>query len=434
MSHPRPGEPARTRLSPDEIAAVRDRHTILDVLHRAGLAPLPHHQADGDVMISCPRPGHEDSTPSCVIHPSRGLFYCFGCGAHGDVFTLARELTGLTSLARIAELLDTGQPLIGSAAASSPHMNWRPVTTTPPAAHRDGPVLNRTPPSRVLECNAQAWTFLTGPRPADRARYYLARRGIDPWALESVARAPVAGYAPTGRDALSAHMQRRGFTDDEIIDAGWSLHRHGRLVDRFNDRVLFPICDDHGQLLGVIGRDVTNRARQKYLNTARTAAFCKGEILYRPVPGAVPDGATVLICEGPLDALAVAAAATDTSDDAARIVPVAPSGTALTDQQAARALALTAQPPILCADGDPAGREAAAKWADTFARTGRVTRTITVPDGQDPASWLAEHGARRLAALLSPAASPCTAPAAAPAPGTAVGTASTRDPDRSVQV
>ena len=106
------------RLSPDEIARVRTDHPIRDVLRRAGIG-VP---GTGDVMICCPTPGHEDSTPSCMIHAASGRFYCFGCGAHGDVFALVRELSGITSLARAAELLDSGGPI-----AWSPSAAVRPV-------------------------------------------------------------------------------------------------------------------------------------------------------------------------------------------------------------------------------------------------------------------------------------------------------------------
>lgn len=90
------------RLSSDEIARVRSVHRIVGVLRRCGIECA---DASGrDVMISCPTPGHEDSTPSCIVHPDAGTFYCFGCGAHGDVFTLVREVSGITSLVQAAEL------------------------------------------------------------------------------------------------------------------------------------------------------------------------------------------------------------------------------------------------------------------------------------------------------------------------------------------
>lgn len=390
--------PARTysaRLTPDEIASTRARHSIVDVLERAG-AQAPG-RGSTDFMISCPRPEHEDATPSCAVHPATGTFYCFGCGARGDVFTLVTELTGMSSLARIAELLDSGGQITPAAGVfAAPR-----VAAVPIGAAIDRPQLDRTPLNRVLEVNEEAWGLLTGPRSADRGRLYLARRSIDVWRLEAHVGQPLIGHTPADRGALSAHLRRRGFSSDEIVDAGWGLRRDDGMIDRLHGRALLPIRDDEARVLGVIGRDITDRAKQKYLNTARTIAFCKGSVLYRPTFALAADGATVIVCEGPLDALAIASAAAQ-QRQASTIVAVAPSGTALTAEQARQVLAISDRPPILCADGDDAGITASAKWARTFRSLGSATRTVTLPDGHDPASWLASSGT--IATLLDPGA------------------------------
>jgi len=390
------------RLTPEQITSVRTRHTILDVLDRVGVE-LPHHATrTGDFMISCPRPGHTDTTPSCAIHPATGTFYCFGCGARGDVFALVTELTGLTSLARIAELLDSGSRITPAAGVSVPTR----IAAMPTSAAVERPDLDRTPLERVLEVNDEAWRFLTSARLADRGRLFLARRGIDVWRLETEVGRPLIGHTSMDRGALSTHLRRRGFSLDEIVDAGWGFPRPDHPVDRFRGRALFPIRDAQDRLVGVIGRDITSRAKQKYLNSARTIAFCKGSVLYRPGTAPAARAAMVIVCEGPLDALAIAAAAAQ-HPRPARIIAVAPSGTARTIEQAQQTAALSANPPILCADGDDAGTRASAKWAETFRAIGATTRTVALPAGHDPASWLAEHGSTALATLLHP--TPATA-------------------------
>ena len=381
------------RLSPEQIHRVRAQHPISDVLRRAGIE-LPA-RVGADVMISCPKPGHEDSTPSCVVHNASGRFYCFGCGTHGDVFTLVRELTGTTSLAQIAELLDSGGT-IGWRSAPIPHR-----AMPAPAPRPDQPVLDRTPLARILDVNQAAWQYLTSERLADQARAYLARRGIDVWRLETQVGTPLAGYTPSDYRGLNLHLRRQGFQVEEILDAGWASRREDGLTDRFHRRVLFPVPHPDGGVAGVIGRDVTDHARHKYLNTARTAAYRKGELLYQPCAGS-PCAVAAVVCEGPLDALAIAAADIK-SGRAIRLFPVAPFGTALTPQQAHQIAVLAARKTIVFADGDYAGIAAGAAWQRLLRSAGARPTLITLPDSHDPASYLAAHGSRALSALINQA-------------------------------
>src|SRR5206468_3821930 len=132
--------------------------------------------------------------------------------------------------------------------------------------------------------------------------------------------------------------------------------------------------------IGVYGRDVTNTASPKYLNTAETVAFHKGAALYRPSVGALNPHATVVVCEGSIDALAIAAVAAH-AGKSRHYAPVAPSGTALTDAQAALMLAISDRPPLVCADGDDAGLAASEKWVRTLMAHRRETVVTVLPDG-----------------------------------------------------
>lgn len=378
------------RLSSDEITRIRSDHPILDVLRRCGIECLD--ASSRDVMISCPTPGHEDSTPSCIVHPDAGTFYCFGCGAHGDVFTLVREVSGITSLVQAAALLDDGGPISWRAGAPSRVAAVAAPHTT------DGPDLERTSRERMIELNGAAWTYLTSDRLADQARAYLARRRIDTWAVESLAREPVAGHTPASRTGLTDHLRRLGFTNDEVVDAGWTVRRADRTVDRFQRRMLLPIQDADGRIAGAIGRDITDRARCKYLNMPRTAAYSKGQLLY-DAPTAQRFADTVIVCEGPLDALAISAAAYAHPDRAIRAV--APCGTALTHHQAQLIASIKARGTIICADGDAGGTAAAAKWQAVLREHGLAPRVITLPAGHDPASWIAQNGPSGLDALVA---------------------------------
>jgi hypothetical protein len=103
--------PIPPRLTAAEIARVRAEHSIVGALARLGIGPPDRWDGTADYMISCPCPGHDDSTPSCIIHPRTDRWNCFGCGAHGDVLELVRQVEGVTSLHVIAEILDSRRPL-----------------------------------------------------------------------------------------------------------------------------------------------------------------------------------------------------------------------------------------------------------------------------------------------------------------------------------
>ena len=194
------------------------------------------------------------------MHPQTDRWNCFGCGAHGDVLELVHRTERVTSLHTIAEILDSRRPL--------QPVNADGVITMPSSAASsirtsERPDLSRTPYRRVLAANTDAWHYLSLPKLARRGRDYLLARGIDVTVLEAETRRPVAGHTPHQADGLVSQLRKRGFSDDEIVDAGWGARRDGRLTDRFRRRVLIPVRDHHDQVIGVYGRDVTGTANQK---------------------------------------------------------------------------------------------------------------------------------------------------------------------------
>jgi DNA primase len=382
------------RLSDADIARVRAEHSLVDVLSRLGIDPPARWDGASDYMISCPRPGHRDSTPSCIVHPQTDRWNCFGCGAHGDVVELVRQVEGVTSLHTIAEILDSHRPLRPAPSAASATSGA--VRSTVTTSERPDPA--RTPCERVMAVNAAAWRYLCLPKLAQRGRDYVHGRGIDVTALEAETCQPVVGHTPYQPDGLVTHLRQRGFTDDEIVDAGWGARRDGRLSDRFRRRVIIPVRDQDGHLIGAYGRDITGTANQKYLNTAETIAFHKGAAVYRPSVTQLDPHATVVVCEGSLDALAIAAIAA-AAGKSRHYAAATPSGTALTDTQARLVLAISDRPPLVCGDSDAPGLAAAEKWVRTLMAHGRETVVTVLPDGHDPASWLREHGAAGLCAF-----------------------------------
>jgi DNA primase len=355
-----------TRLTIEQIRAVRDQHSVVEVLARYGVTPPPRWNGASDFMVNCPCPNHDDRTPSCMIHPQTDRYYCFGCGAHGDVLQLVQDVEGIRSLADTVERLD------GPITELSPR----------PVSHEPVEPVDRTSVGRVLDVNQAAWQELTSAGLAATGRRYLAGRGLDVTRLERRAGGPLAGYTPAQPDGLSSRLLAKGFTQDEIVDAGWAVERDDQLRDRFRRRVLLPVRGNDGAVRGVIGRDITGRAERRYVNTPSTVAFNKGSLLYSPLPITSPD--CVVVCEGPLDAIAIAIS----RQDQLGLRAVAACGTALTDRQVSVVAALHAQQVQLCPDGDDAGRAAGERWAAQFTEHGVTTEPIQIAHGHDPVSLL----------------------------------------------
>lgn len=390
-------------LTPEQIDRLKAAHPVVDVLARLGL-PEP----DGaSRSIPCPSTGHEDSNPSAVVYPPGakdpgGHVHCYGCGFHADTIDLVREVTGLRGLGQVAQWLEgtstyTATTARAARATTSPRAEESPWRTQ----------VTRTSAERVMAANAAAWEYWTVPKLEARAMGYLTERGVpDASALRGAA-GPIVGHTPASSTGLVEQLTRRGFTAAEIIDAGLGFARdpenvppggQPELVDTMRRRVVFPLRDVDGRIRGFAGRDVSGLSGQegskvaKYRNTGATAAYTKGDHVYRPSPARPETGkGAVVLVEGYLDAIAIAAAA-HAAGGARQVVPIATGGTALTDRQADVVAAVNGPGPVMvCGDADEAGRHAAAAWATACATRRMEVVHLTLPDGHDPASWLRAH-------------------------------------------
>ena len=214
------------------------------------------------------------------------------------------------------------------------------------------------------------------------------------------------GQAPAGWTTLVNHLRRHGVTDDEMLATGVaSLASTGRIIDRFRDRVTFPITDTNGEILGFVGRrhpdltdtDQTNgRGGPKYLNTPDTPLFHKGAQLFGATDDLLADGATPVLVEGPMDAIAVTLAS------GGRYVGVAPLSTSLTDEQAAQ-LGGIGRDPIVATDADLAGQVAAERDFWLLTPHSLDPGHARFPDGMDPSDLLTLRGPAALTAALDAA-------------------------------
>ena len=176
------------------------------------------------------------------------------------------------------------------------------------------------------------------------------------------------------------------------------------LLDVYRDRVLFPVRSEAGHVRGLLGRNVGDPRWPKYLNPARSAVYDKSLHLYQPLPALAHPSGHVVVVEGAVDALAVATAAV-LSGAGAYLCPVTQAGRELSAHQVAAVLALHPGPPVIALDGDAAGREAALRIERAFTAAGRSPLRVDLPEGEDPASWLASRGTVGLMDIIR--AKPC---------------------------
>lgn len=373
-----------------DVDAIRARHPLPDVVAAAG---VELHQRGHGYMACCPF--HEDTTPSLSVDGVPDRFHCFGCGASGDVIDFVQRTHGLDFLGAVAEL--DGHPGRGwtpSVVESRPRL--RAVPATP-----DTDISS----ARAFEVNQLAWQHFATPVGTSFASHYLRNhRGIDvgPLAKELFGTV-VVGHATHGWSTLTDQLRSEGVEDEELIAMDLAMRtRGGKLIDTYRNRLILPIINEHSEIHGFIGRDLSGHATApKYRNPTHTPVFDKSQVLYRPAhPGLATNG-EVLVVEGALDALAVAAAAAATGTTH-RVAVCATNGVAASPAHVQQVLSMTTRPPRIAFDGDTAGEQGAARWLLAASVERHAPLFITrMPSGRDPADWLASQGPNGLRDLLA---------------------------------
>jgi DNA primase len=324
-------------------------------------------------------PFHDERTPSFGIDPVEKLYHCFGCGVGGDVFSFVMETEGLDFAGALESLADrTGVEL------------EREAEDPRDAARRE----RRSRLLALLERTA-AWyvRVLWESGEAEPARAYLASRGLEEGALREYR----VGYAPRAWDRVVGASQRAGYGEAELLGAGLASRRKSGagVIDRFRGRLMFPLCDERGHVLGFGARALAPDDTPKYLNSSDNEVFHKGELLYGAdlARGAAARAGRVVLVEGYTDAIALRQAGVEEV--------VGSMGTALTERQVG-ALARLAPRALLCQDPDAAGQEAVAKAvAGVRSANRRVELAIVrLPPGHDPADVVQADGAAAMRDLL----------------------------------
>jgi DNA primase len=368
-----------------DVAALRRAHPIETVVASSGVELTRRGQG---FMGCCPF--HDDSTASLSVGGVPDRFHCFGCGAGGDVIEYVARFTGL-SFVDVARALESGTVFNGVQPASMSQVQ-RPAR----------PAALTTTAERAHAINHLAWEFFTTPAKVSVAESYLREtRGIDVGALCAGGGEPVVGFTRTDWRALTRHLLRRGVTDNELLELDLAQRsRNGDLVDTYRGRLIVPVQRAGGCIDGFIGRDTTGDPRApKYRNPTRTPTFDKSTALYRPSHHGLDRDANVVVVEGALDALAIAATAA-LGGELSMFAPVTTSGVTVSAVQAQAALALHPKPPVIALDGDRAGRAGTDRWLRALClERSRPALVSRLPDGLDPAEWLRHQGVSGLPAF-----------------------------------
>jgi len=357
-------------LSPQWLDELRARTTLSAVI-----APSVKLIRAGREWKAC-CPFHNEKTPSFTVNDDKGFYHCFGCGAHGDAIRFLTDHRGMPFMDAVKELADKAGMDVPAPDPRAQEKAERQAGLTDVMAE-------------VARWYSEQLNGLAG---AD-ARDYLARRGIDAATQQRFG----LGLAPDSRNALKRALDSLG--EDRLVETGMLIQPEEGAkdsYDRFRGRLMFPIRDARGRVIAFGGR-ILGDGEPKYLNSPDTILFDKGRTLYN-LDRAGPASRTakrLIVVEGYMDVIAL--------DRAGISEAVAPNGTALTEGQIERLWRLDPSP-ILCFDGDNAGRKAAVRAALRalpLLRPDRTLRFVELPAGQDPDDVVKSGGREAIEALLA---------------------------------
>lgn len=308
-------------------------------------------------------PFHGEKTPSFNIYTETDSFYCFGCGAAGDVISFIMKIDNLDYVEAVKYLAQ------------------RAGMDMPEDGYDDS--LSRLR-KRVYEANREAARFYYNTLVSEKGRagldYFRSRMLAD-----STIRHFGLGFADDNWSSLCEHLKAKGFKDNELVAANLAVRRRSGkgIYDRFTNRVMFPIIDLRGNVIAFGGRIMTDQ-KPKYLNTSDTPVFKKSENLFSLNNAKNSGSRTLILCEGYMDVIAVNQAGFQNA--------VATLGTALTNEQALL-MKRYADEVIICYDADEAGQKATARAIPLLRNAGLNIRVLNIPNGKDPDEFIKSHGA-----------------------------------------
>ncbi len=307
-------------------------------------------------------PFHGEKTPSFNIYTESGSFYCFGCGAGGDVITFIMKIENLDYVEAVKFLAQ------------------RAGMEMPENTYDDSLSKLRM---RIYEANREAARFFHATLLSQRGQSglnYLRGRALSDRTIRHFG----LGFADDDWNSLCNHLKNKGFSEYEIYSANLAFKRKNGngIYDRFVNRVMFPIIDLRGNVIAFGGRIMTEE-KPKYLNTSDTPVFKKSENLFSLNNAKSSGTRTLILCEGYMDVIAL--------NQAGFTNAVATLGTALTNEQAVL-MKRYADEVIICYDADGAGQKATARAIDILRNAGLPIKILTVPSGKDPDEFIRSKG------------------------------------------
>lgn len=320
-------------------------------------------------------PFHGEKTPSFTVYPDTQSFYCFGCGEGGDIIRFICSIENLNYIDAIKFLADkVGMDL-------------------PEDNSYDASLSKRR--LRMYEANREAARFfnkqLLSPQGAAAANYCRERR----LTKETVIKFGL-GYAPDSWTSLKEYMNSKGFNDYELAEADLlKKSSKGTYFDTFRHRLVFPIIDLRGNVLGFSGRRIREEDRGKYVNTSDTLVYKKGNEVFALNFARKSGKDSLILCEGNIDAVMLHQAGFTNA--------VAGLGTALTQEQA-HLLSRYASEIFICYDNDEAGGKATARALEVLSKTNAKIRVLNLSGGKDPDEIIKNYGVERFRSIIDGAA------------------------------
>ena len=360
--------------TPATLEQVRAASDIVDVIG----SYIPLKRAGANFTALCPF--HKEKTPSFNVNPQKQIFHCFGCNKGGNVITFVMEFESIPFPDAVRRLADRAKiPL---------EMENNPGQQQ--SRHLKDTLL------QIHEQITQRWqNALANEASGQAARDYLAGRGVSAEAVKLFR----LGCAPDLWDDTVNWARSKGHELATVEQGGLIIKREGGegYYDRFRGRLIFPICDEQGRVIGFSGRVLDAEAKMaKYVNSPETPIFTKGRVFFGLDKSrrALLDAQSAIVCEGQLDLIACYMAGVQNI--------VAPQGTALTADHS-RILKRYVDEVVLCFDSDHAGQNAAVRSLDSLLASGLAIRVAVVPEPHDPDSFIKASGGEAFKALIEKA-------------------------------
>lgn len=357
----------------DLLEQIRAASDIADIVG----ASVPLRKTGATYKALCPF--HKEKTPSFHVNPRSQTFHCFGCHKGGDVFRFLMEHEGLTFMEAVARLAERARiPL-------------------PERGGGDGRLaVQKDHLLKVMDAIGQRWhKILLGDSRAEAARRYLEERRVDAEAVKLFR----LGYAPSEWRDTVEWGAAQGYSVESLELAGLVVRKEGgeSCYDRFRGRLMFPVCDDQGRVIGFSGRVLPgDDDPRKYVNSPETPLFHKSRVFFGLDKSKrdLLDKKSAIVCEGQLDLIRC-------FTNGVRNV-VAPQGTALTSDHS-RILKRYVGEVVLCFDSDQAGQNAAIRSLDDLLASGLAIRVAKIPHPEDPDSFIQKHGGQAFQQLVDSA-------------------------------